>query len=59
MLDGKIKLNPLAEKLVRRMSKLDWEELGGCLDIQMGGDGDNGEFMIVLLHQALEDEGII
>ena len=59
MLDGEIKMNPLARKLVERMSKLDWDLLGGSVDIKMGGDGDLGEFLVVLLHVALEDEGLV
>jgi len=41
------------------MSKLDWDLLGGSVDIKMGGDGDLGEFLVVLLHVALEDEGLV
>lgn len=55
MLDGEIDTSR-ARKLVERMSKLDWELLGGSIDIELGGDGDLGEFLIPLLHIALEEE---
>ena len=59
MLSGEVELDPLARKLVEKMSELDWELLDGSVDIKMGGDGDMGEFLVVLLHLALKDEGII
>ena len=59
MLDGEIKTDPRVRQLVSRMSKLDWECMGGALDIQQGGDGDMGELLIPLLQIALEEQGLI
>ena len=46
-------------EMVEFMRMLDWEDNGGALDIQMGGDGDNGEYMMFLLdvYFELKDKG--
>jgi hypothetical protein len=51
--------DPRSIEMVEFMSMLDWEECDGSLDIQMGGDGDNGESMMYLLdvYFELKDRG--
>jgi hypothetical protein len=41
--------DPRSEEIVRAMSRLYLELCEGCLDIRVGGDGDNGETMMYLL----------
>jgi hypothetical protein len=47
---------PEVDKLVRLISKMDWAMNSGALDIQCGGDGDNGESIMYILDE-LVDQG--
>jgi len=48
--------DPRSEKIIRAMARLDWELCDGALDIEVGGDGDNGETMMYLLDCYFEEE---
>ena len=42
-----------AKAIVRRMGDIDYEN-GDSLCLKLGGDGDNGEYLIELMEQAIE-----
>ena len=41
--------DPRSIEIVKYMQKIDWDEGGGALDIETGGDGDIGETMMYYL----------
>jgi hypothetical protein len=47
--------HPKSEKLFKFMYDRDWEE-GGSLDLEYGGDGDNGESLMYLMDQYFEEQ---
>jgi hypothetical protein len=52
--------HPESEKIIRALRDLDGKLLNYALDINVGGDGDNGETMMYLLDVYFEakDKGI-
>ena len=49
--------DPRSEKLVRAMAKIDFEQCQDSLQINVGGDGDNGETMMYLLDMHFAETG--
>ena len=47
--------DPRSEKLVRAMAKIDFDLCDDSLQINVGGDGDNGETMMYLLDYFFEE----
>jgi hypothetical protein len=45
---------PEVDKLVHLISKMDWAMNSGALDIKMGGDGDNGEDIMFILDELID-----
>ena len=45
---------PEVDKLVHLISKMDWKMNSGALDIKMGGDGDNGEDIMYILDELID-----
>jgi len=41
--------DPRSEEIIRAMAKIDFEECDDSLQINVGGDGDNGETMMYIL----------
>ncbi len=39
-------------KLIQRVADIDFEN-GDCLQLKLGGDGDNGEYLIELIEEAM------
>ena len=48
--------HPFSEAVVRAMAEID-REAGLPVDIEIGGDGDNGETMMFLLDEWVERNG--
>jgi hypothetical protein len=48
--------DPRSIKIAKAIAKIDWEHGGDFLGLELGGDGDNGEYLLYLLDIYFEME---